>query len=315
MKSRVLLPGGVLVDGAKSRDPSNADGVDVLQFGLLMGMITESGKYAPSIIGLLTVAYDDDTSTTLTVPTAVAAEIVRRIGPTGTFKLTGPATAAGTVRTITVTYSAVNLTTGVITVTALGTPAVNEVQTVTLAGTLTGGSFLLTLEGITTGPIAYNANLAAIQAALDAAFGASQVVAAGTVASFTLTFSGEDYQHRDVEMVEINVADLIGHAGATVAETTKGTAGVDGRFVLGSVVQPTDGSEVIKIVNGLPYGVKVTDRDKASIDVNLPLAVIGGEISVSGLVNYPPDASLKSWVKVALRAVGGLYKFSDDLAS
>jgi hypothetical protein len=51
-------------------------------------------------------------------------EIVRRIGSSGTFKLTGPATAGGTAATQTVTYSAVNQTTGVITCSALGAAAI-----------------------------------------------------------------------------------------------------------------------------------------------------------------------------------------------
>ena len=53
-----------------------------------------------------------------------AAEIVRRIGAAGTFKLTGPPTAGGTVATQVVTYSAVNTSTGAITITALSADAV-----------------------------------------------------------------------------------------------------------------------------------------------------------------------------------------------
>ena len=50
---------------------------------------------------------------------------MRRIGASGTFKLTGPPTAAGAVATQAVTYSAVNTTTGVITITALSADAIS----------------------------------------------------------------------------------------------------------------------------------------------------------------------------------------------
>lgn len=46
--------------------------------------------------------------------------------------------------------------------------AVNEVQTVTITGTPTGGTFTLTFEGRTTAAIAYNANAAAVESALEA---------------------------------------------------------------------------------------------------------------------------------------------------
>jgi hypothetical protein len=113
------LPGLRIIDGSKSRDPLNGTDLDVLRAGLLIGKITSSGKYAPSILGVLSNAAAGS-ATSLTVSAATATEIVRRIGTTGTFKLTGPPTAAGTVATQTVTYSAVNTTTGVITCTATG---------------------------------------------------------------------------------------------------------------------------------------------------------------------------------------------------
>jgi hypothetical protein len=45
---------------------------------------------------------------------------------------------------------------------------VNEAQTVTITGTPTGGTFTLTYSGQTTAAIAYNANAAAVQSALEA---------------------------------------------------------------------------------------------------------------------------------------------------
>jgi hypothetical protein len=111
----MMLPGGGIIDGAESRDLGNSDDTDVLRAGLLMGKITSSGKWAPSIIGTLETAYDDE-DTELDVGAAAAAEIVRRIGTSGNITVVGPPTAAGTVAVDTVAFSAVNTTTGILTV-------------------------------------------------------------------------------------------------------------------------------------------------------------------------------------------------------
>jgi coat protein Gp5 len=60
-------------------------------------------------------------------------------------------------------------------------PASNEVQTVTITGTPTGGSFTLTYEGKTTAAIAYNATAAQVRTALIAGtdLTANQISAAG----------------------------------------------------------------------------------------------------------------------------------------
>ncbi len=115
------------IDGNNSRDTSNTVDPTTLQSGLLMGRCTGStgdatapiaNSFAPSIVGTITNAILAG-ATSMTVSLTMAAEIVRRFGASGTFKLTGPPTANGVVATEVVTYSAVNTTrTGVITVTA-----------------------------------------------------------------------------------------------------------------------------------------------------------------------------------------------------
>ena len=84
----------------------------------------------------------------------------------------------------------------------------NCVQTATFGGTITGGTFSLTLEGLTTGAITHTgaamtgaAMATAMNAALDAKFGAGQIVAsAGTFAAgagtMLLTFSGSNAAKR-----------------------------------------------------------------------------------------------------------------------
>jgi len=113
-----VVPGGAIVDGSKSQDPGNSSpDEDKLRAGLIMGKITASKKYAPSVIGSL----QGDiiaTATALTLTAAEAAYLVDRIGASGTFLLVGPPTAGGTVASEQITYSAVNTSTGVVTISA-----------------------------------------------------------------------------------------------------------------------------------------------------------------------------------------------------
>src|SRR3972149_7120596 len=84
------LAGGKIINGTKSRDPGNTGNIDVLRAGLLMGRVTASGLYAASVLGVTTNA-EAIGATTIEVSAAVATELVRRVGATGTFTLTGPA--------------------------------------------------------------------------------------------------------------------------------------------------------------------------------------------------------------------------------
>jgi hypothetical protein len=111
--------GGRIIDGSKSRDSGNTNDTDTLRPGLMLGKITSSGKYAPSIIGVTSGAVAVG-ATTVSVTAAQAAELLRRVGASGTFTLRGPAIAGGPVVSETVTYSAISGTD--ITVTALTNP-------------------------------------------------------------------------------------------------------------------------------------------------------------------------------------------------
>lgn len=107
---------GKIIDGSKGRDPLNTGDVNVLRAGVLLGQITASDKYAPSIMGITTNA-EAVGSTAVEAAAAVVTELVRRVGASGTFKLIGPSVANGPVAIETVTYSAASGTS--ITVTAL----------------------------------------------------------------------------------------------------------------------------------------------------------------------------------------------------
>lgn len=114
------FPGGVFIDGAKSRDSGNTGDLGVLRAGLLMGKVTTDDDWAPTILGVSTGAYTSG-GTSITVSAAQATEIVRRVGSTGNLRYVGPPTAAGTVAVSgAIAYSAVNTTTGVITTADIG---------------------------------------------------------------------------------------------------------------------------------------------------------------------------------------------------
>lgn len=115
------LPAGKLIDSSESGDPGNSPDVRVLRAGLLMGKITTTGLFAPSIVGVLQSAYTSG-ETELTVTAAQAVELDRIVGQAGTAELVaiGPPSAAGTVASTDITHSAIDTSTGVITVTSLG---------------------------------------------------------------------------------------------------------------------------------------------------------------------------------------------------
>jgi hypothetical protein len=121
------LQGGRIISGTNSRDWGNTGALSVLRPGLLMGKITSSGKYAPTILGVTlgttsanSTAYTSG-GTSICVAPAAAVEIVRRVGASGNLTWVGPPTAAGTNAVLSsIAYSAVNTSTGVITTSTLG---------------------------------------------------------------------------------------------------------------------------------------------------------------------------------------------------
>lgn len=109
-----------------------------------------------------------------------------------------------------------------------------EVQTLTPSGTISGGTFTITLGGQTTAPIAFNATAAVVQAALEALPNVvpGDVLAAGGPANsvaITLTFFGNFIG--DAPAVSVSSAGLTGSTPViTPSTTTPGVAGAaDGR--------------------------------------------------------------------------------------
>jgi hypothetical protein len=137
------------------------------------------------------------------------------------------------------------------------TAGTNEVQTLTIGGTPTGGTFKLAYDGAITGAITWSATnatlLANLQAALDALanLGTNYVVAtAGTltagIGTILLTFSGGSVAKRAVNTITVANNSLTGTTPTlAVAETTPG---VDASG-LGAAV----GAKLVDTVNGIVY--------------------------------------------------------------
>jgi hypothetical protein len=316
----VILPVGRYIAGDASRDPGNSPQTGRLRAGTLMGKIASVvnslgtvGWYAPSVIDVTAGALTG-TGTSITLSAAGAAELNRRCGASGTFTLTGPPAANGVARSITVTYSAINLTTGVVTVTAVG---VNEVQTLNFANS-PAGTFTLTivdLNGLptTTPPITYSGTAATlvsnINTAITTAIGASLVVASGSaVTAIALTFSGTGYAGLPQTLVQVGTNEL---TGGTVA-VSRTTAGVNGAFVAGSLVGSTDGSQtpITFIPNGAP--LQVTDFDGTNlVNQEFPALPVECLVDEAQLLPWPADTGIQNFIKNNLSTQqGGKFVFA-----
>jgi hypothetical protein len=316
-----FLPGSITLDGSKTRDAGNPDynattdpnAMFRLRAGLLLGKVTSSGKYANSFLGYTNGALTG-TGTTLTLASAQhGTEMARRIGATGTFKLVGPPTASGTVRALTVTYSAISSVS--VTITAAG---VNEVQTVNLSTAATAGNLRLLVQKVDgtlalTPNVAWSATdatlLSNLNTALDTATGvvggivATAIAATDTDLGFVLTYSGTGYAGNTWALAVVDTM-FTSNTGANVVRTT---TGVDGRFVTGSLIADTDGSDIPLsfVPNGWEQLLPTDSTD--SYQSRLPIA---GNVDMSQFLPYwPADASLKQYIRDKLNTYG---KFVDS---
>lgn len=302
------LTQNIVIDATFARDPGNTDTVEILRGGMVLGQITSGGLYAPSIIGVTGEALDG-AETALTVAAPVVTELVRRVGATGTFTITGPPTAAGTVRTMTATYSAAVGTT--ITMTALG---VADVQTLTLAAGTDGGTFVVEYKGNLTAGLAWNIAAANLQTALRALHAELALVTVGLVGEiYTVTNPNNVASSGPLVALTI-VNDLttdggVFEGGIIVAHSA---IGVNGEFVTGSIIGGTDGSQTPKFLLGDMYGLRMVNPERVDTDQQTSLIPLAGLVQTANIVNYPADASSRAWLKAQLRAVTPGLAFDDD---
>jgi len=117
---------------------------------------------------------------------------------------------------------------------------VNELETVTITGTPSAGTFTLTFNGETTATIVYNATAAAVQTALEAlpSIEPGDIVAAGGPfpgTAVTLTFTGA-------------------YAGQNVVNVTATGSFTGGTTPTIAVVQTTPGSDTVTDIAAVPAG-------------------------------------------------------------
>ncbi len=144
----------------------------------------------------------------------------------------------------------------------------NEVQTLTFATTPSGGSFTLQFEGVTTGPIDYNATAATMEAALELLPGIDDVVVTGDAPNqITIEFQGAQ-ANQNVSQLVLNDSGLIG-----VNEVQQ----------LEFDAAPTAGSYTLRFGAAATNAIAF-DADAAAVQTALEgLATIGaGNVMVSG---------------------------------
>lgn len=113
----------------------------------------------------------------------------------------------------------------------------NEVQTATVTGSPTGGTFTLTFGGETTNPIAYNAAAATVQAELldFDVFNPGDLTVTGSAGGpYTVTFGG-DFAATDVDALTASGAGLTGGTTPDVTIATS-TAGTGGQFTIAGIL-------------------------------------------------------------------------------
>ena len=132
-----------------------------------------------------------------------------------------------------------------------------EVQTLTASGTVSGGTYTLQFMGETTSSLAYNANTATIQAALDALVNVASgdiTVGGGTLPGTPATFTfGGQYASADVPLIVVNGASLTGSTPAyTMTQTTAGAALTE------IAIQPISGKDWDFYIDDTGAGVGTT---------------------------------------------------------
>jgi hypothetical protein len=124
----------------------------------------------------------------------------------------------------------------------------NEVQTIAISGSPTGGTFSLTYGGQTTAPLAYNAATSAVQTALQglSSIGASNVTVTGTAGvSYVVTFVAA--------LAATNVPNIVAvgafTGGTTPAVTVTATTG----GASGQLINITDDTTGVRDVRAFTF--------------------------------------------------------------
>lgn len=171
--------------------------------------------------------------------------------------------------------------------------ATDEVQTVTITGSPTGGTFTLTFDGQTTAGIAYNAAAAAVQSALEALsnIGVGDVSVAGGPGpgtAWTVTFTGQ-YAGTDVAVMTTSGAGLTGGSSPASAVTTSTAGGGEAAAGVGTAAG---------------FLFNTTEMRASGPDVGAPLLWRG----VIKVTNLPPNHGLDAGARADMAAK---FRFKD----
>ena len=133
--------------------------------------------------------------------------------------------------------------------TTKGTTGQNETQTIDLLNSPTGGTFTVTFDGQTTGNIAYNANAATVEAALEALSNITSgdlTTTGGALPGTAVTVEfGGTLATTNVAQMTINPANLTSGPSIAISTPTPGVAGNDEW----QVINPTNGTAVAAVNN------------------------------------------------------------------
>lgn len=167
------------------------------------------------------------------------------------------------------------------------TSSANDVQTITISGTPTGGTWTYTAPNGQSLTPAYNVATATLQASLAAIYGANNIVVTGTAgASYVLT-AAANLAGLPLALATVSGAGLTGGTtpAAAIAHTTSGrTAGTFKAYASGN----SDGSQTAR---GILQNDCATDG--------------------AGMITFGPVAGMSRWGEAYLTApmwVGGIFR-------
>ena len=306
-----FLPGGGFI-ASFAQDIFNTGSTNTLRPGLLMGQVntgTYNKMWAPSVIDVTQGALAN-TGTSITLTPTGAAGLVQRIGTSGNLTLSGGSVAGGTARSATVAFSAVNTSTGVVTIT---NPAVAAVQTLNFYNS-PSGTFALSIfdnNGLkqVTAQITYSGTAAtlvtniqnAINAVIPQVASVNQIVVSGTaVTAIALTWSGVNYIGLSVPAPIGITTDSLSAGNVSITQNNTGT---NGAFIAGSIVGATDGSQfpasVIPDGSGSLMAGPTSGQNIWWSQIAIEQLIISQNI----LPYWPSDAGLQNWIKSTMNTI------------
>jgi hypothetical protein len=162
----------------------------------------------------------------------------------------------------------------------------NEVQTITISGTPTGGTFVLDFNGQPTTDLAYNATASAVQTALQAlsTIGAGNVTVSGSAGGpYTVTFAGTLAAANVPQMVAVGNFTGGTSPSIAVATTTAGSAG--------SLLTITDDTTGLRDVRAFCF-------DLIQGSNHLRFYVPQGEVTDQGSIKYVTDDLIQYQVTI-----------------